>query len=266
MRHPVDNLLSDWRQELASPLLRARFDLWRGSEPALARFTDTAAVIRFLRGPGEPIEKDAVLLALLAWARREPVGGRVVLEAIQPGLLNLIVRLTRDARDPDTMAATIFASVWEGIRCYPLESRRRRVAANLLLDTLKRTLKVMGRESEWQARRVELNRAGGTAPTDEAEELRGARNVVAVLVRAVEAGAITGEEATVILATRIDGCRLAEVAQSAGLSLNAMRVRRHRAERRLLLFLGYGRVMKRPQKRPLSVARVAGVGPQSPAG
>ncbi|MHB8242788.1 MAG: RNA polymerase sigma factor [Solirubrobacteraceae bacterium] len=263
MRHPVDNLLNDWRQELASPLLRARFDLWRESEPALARFTDTAAVIRFLRGPGEPSEKDAVLLALLAWARREPVGGRVVLEAIQPGLFNLIVRLTRDARDPDTMAATIFASMWEGIRRYPLESRRRRVAANLLLDTLKRTLKVMGRESEWQARRV-LDRPVLLAADEDG--LPDGGNVVAVLVRAVEARAITGEEATVILATRIDGRRLAEVAQSAGLSLNAMRVRRHRAERRLLLFLGYGRVMKRPQKRPLSVARVAGVGPQSPAG
>jgi DNA-directed RNA polymerase specialized sigma24 family protein len=264
MRHPVDNLLSDWRQELVSPLLRARFGVWREAEPALARFTDTAAVIRFLRGPGTASEKDAVLLALLAWARREPVGGRVVLEAIQPGLLNLTVRLTRDARDPDTMAATIFASVWEGIRCYPLESRRRRVAANLLLDTLKRTLRETGHESEWQGRRL-LDRPGVELAAEE-DGLPDGRNVVAVLVRAVEARAITGAEANVILATRIDGTTLVELARSAGVSYNAMAVRRFRAERRLLLFLGYGRVMKRPQKRPLSVARVAGVGPQSPAG
>lgn len=262
-RHPVDNLLSDWRQELTSPLLRARFVVWRDAEPALARFLDAAAVVRFLRGPGARAEKDAVLCALLAWARQEPIGARVVLEAIRPGLLNLAVRLTRDARDPEATATTIFAAVWEGIRRYPLERRPRRVAANLLLDTLKVTLRELGRESAWRAAWLDF---GEVAPAPElvaedVETLLDSADVDALLDGAVRACAITREEAEVILLSRFDGVKLADLARSAGVSFNAMNVRRHRAERRLLLFLGHRPVTRGHQNRPSSFARVAGVGP-----
>ncbi len=282
-RHPVDNLLSDWRQELTSPLLRARFRVWRDAEPALARFLDAAAVVRFLRGPGARAEKDAVLCALLAWARREPIGARVVLEAIRPGLLNLAVRLTRDAREPEATATTIFAAVWEGIRRYPLERRPRRVAANLLLDTLKVTLRELGRESAWRAAWLDL----GYFDLDSSEEVEGSEcgpapgevaaapelvaedvdtlldsaDVDALLDGAVRACAITREEAEVILSSRFDGVELADLARSAGVSYNTMKVRRHRAERRLLLFIGYRPVTRGHQNWPSSFARVAGVGP-----
>jgi DNA-directed RNA polymerase specialized sigma24 family protein len=286
-RHPVDNLLSDWRQELSSPLLRARFRVWRDAEPALARFLDAAAVVRFLRGPGARAEKDAVLCALLAWARQEPIGARVVLEAIRPGLLNLAVRLTRGAQDPDALASTIFAAVWEGIRRYPLERRPRRVAANLLLDTLKVTLRELGRESGWRASWLDLGyfdldsseeQGGevegsecGPAPgevaaapeqvAEDVETLLDSADVDALLDGAVRACAITREEAEVILSSRFDGVELADLARSAGVSYNAMKVRRHRAERRLLLFIGYRPVTRGHQNWPSSFARVAGVGP-----
>jgi hypothetical protein len=60
----------------------------------------------------------------------------------------------------------------------------------------------------------------------------------ALLGRAVIAGALAEEEAEMILRTRIDGISLARLAAEAGLAYHTLNVRRLRAERRLLLFLG----------------------------
>ena len=149
----------------------------------------------------------------------------------------------------------MFAAVWEEIRGYPLERRPRRVAANLLLDTLHLTLEELGRESAWRA--VWL----GNLDTDRSaapEEIEG--DVDGLLGDAVRACAISSEEAEVILSSRIDGVPLADLARSAGVSYNTMKLRRQRAERRLLLFLGFRPVPRGQQNRPSSLARVAGVG------
>lgn len=254
-RLPVDLLELDWRRELHGPLLCSRFCAWREREPALSRFVDAAALVRFMRGPGERAEKDAVLCALLAWAKAEPIGARVVLEVIRPGLLNLSGRILRDAREREELWSVMFAAVWEGIRGYPLERRPRRVAANLLLDTLHLTLEELGRESAWRA--VWL----GNLDTDRSaapEEIEG--DVDGLLCDAVRACAISSEEAEIILSSRIDGVPLADLARSAGVSYNTMKLRRQRAERRLLLFLGFRPVPRGQQNRPSSLARVAGVG------
>ena len=153
-------------------------------------------------------------------------------------------------------------AVWEGIRCYPLARRRRRVAANLLLDTMHRTLVELGRESAWLSVRsvASVERQSGRAP----EEIDA--DVDALLDGAVGAGAVSAEEAELILASRIDGRELADLARTAGVSYNTMKLRRQRAERRLLVFLGYRPVPRGQQNRPFSLARVAGAGPQGPVG
>ncbi|MHB8242214.1 MAG: hypothetical protein ACYDHN_09500 [Solirubrobacteraceae bacterium] len=233
----------------------ARFGVWREAEPALSRFADAAALVRFMHAPGARAEKDAVLCALLRWARQEPIGARVVLEAIRPGLLNLSARIMRDAREREELWSAMFAAVWEGIRGYPLERRPRRVAANLLLDTLHLTLDELGCESAWRAMWLGNFNSGGTAASEEVEG-----DVDELLGGAVRACAITPDEAEVILSSRIDGVELADLARSAGVSYNTMKLRRQRAERRLLLFLGYRPVPRGQQNRPSSLARVAGVG------
>jgi DNA-directed RNA polymerase specialized sigma24 family protein len=208
-----------------------------------------------MRAPGARAEKDAVLCALLRWARLEPIGARVVLEAIRPGLLNLSARIMRDAREREELWSAMFAAVWEGIRRYPVERRPRRVAANLLLDTLHLTLDQLGRESAWR------NVALGSLDSDRRpapEKFDG--DVDGLLGDAVRACAISPDEAEVILSSRIDGVDLADLARSAGVSYNTMKLRRQRAERRLLLFLGFRPVPRGQQNRPSSLARVAGVG------
>jgi DNA-directed RNA polymerase specialized sigma24 family protein len=150
------------------------------------------------------------------------------------------------AREKEELRSIVLLSAWEVIRRYPLERRPRRVAANLLLDTLKATLIELGRESEWSAIRsfATIEGEASSAP----EEID--RDVDGLLERAVAAGALTSEEAEAILSSRFDGTDLAELARGAGISYNAMKMRRQRAERRLIVFLGYRPVPRGQQNRP----------------
>jgi DNA-directed RNA polymerase specialized sigma24 family protein len=262
MRLPIDALESDWQHELRSAQLTTRFRVWQTKKPVLARFADPAAVVSFARGPSSRADKDAVLGALLTWARHDPIGGRMVLEIVRPGLLNLSSRMTRDSREREELCSMMFVAVWEAIRNYPLARRPRRIAANLLLDTLHQTLAQSGQDSAWRAARsftsVETHDGAGPEGVD--------GDVDGLLDRAVRAGGVTSEEAELILCSRIDGVELSELAHTAGVSYNTMKLRRQRAERRLLLFLGYRPVPRGRQKRPSSFARVAGIGSQGPVG
>lgn len=262
MRLPIDALESDWQNGLRSGQLDARFRVWQAKKPALARFADPGAVVSFARGSASRAEKDAVLGALLVWARHEAVGARMVLEIIRPGLLNLSARIMRDSREREELCSMMLLAVWEVIRSYPLARRPRRIAANLLLDTLHQTLLQSGAESTW--------RASWSFATVETQGVVGAEEVDGdldgLLNRAVWAAAVTAEEAELILASRIDGVQLSDLASAAGVSYNTIKLRRQRAERRLLVFLGYRPVPRGRQNRPSSLARVAGAGPLGPVG
>ncbi|MBO0882734.1 MAG: sigma-70 family RNA polymerase sigma factor [Mycobacterium sp.] len=63
-----------------------------------------------------------------------------------------------------------------------------------------------------------------------------------VLARAVDSGVLSAREATVIGATRLDGLLLREVAAETGESVEALKRRRQRAEKRLVAAIGDGRV------------------------
>lgn len=254
---------TDWQHYLHSTRLRTCFESWRVKEPALARFLDPVSLVRFMRTRGSPAEKDAILAALLVWAKDDPTGALLVLEVMRPGLLRLSSRLLRDSREREELQAILLLALWEGIRRYPLARRPRRIAANLLLDAMHRALRELGRESGWNAARslraIEERQSIPAALQEEGD-------VDGLLGAAVKAGAVSFEEAELILASRIDGAELSELARSAGLSYNTLKVRRQRAERRLLVFLGYRPVPRGRQNRPSSLARAAGVGTQDPAG
>jgi DNA-directed RNA polymerase specialized sigma24 family protein len=257
---PVDLFESDWHRELHGPVLAARFHAWQQSEPALAGFDDPASLIRFLRGSGANTEKDKVLRALLVWARQEAIGARVVLEAMLPGLKKLAGRVLVDAREREELWSVVMACAWERIRTYPVERRPRKVAANLLLDCLHGTLATLS-----AARRDPTAQA--VPPSHELEAVPVCEgDVDGLLAHAVTAGAVSRDEAELILSTRIDGEQLSDLARSQGVRFDTLKHRRNRAERRLLVFLGYRPVPQRGLRRPFSVARVAGVGPLGLAG
>jgi len=257
---PIARLERDWRRELASAALAARLEQWRAAEPALRSFKGPAAVLRFLRrsAPGE--RQDRVLRALLARAGEDPAAGRLVLHALLPGLKRVSARLLVDTRDQEELWSALLAAAWQRIRRYPIGRRPRRIAANVLLDTMHDAVAAHRRAVR---DRAELDvvpaRLALTRPEIDSD-------VEAVLARAVRAGAITAAEAELILRTRIDGVSLTSLARSQGASYDALRVRRRRAERRLLLHLGIRDVRSGGARGLLGAARVAGRGPAGPAG
>jgi hypothetical protein len=247
---PVDQLDREW-QQLSSGRLRPKLREWAEAEPALAPFADPATLIRFLRRPGPWAARDALLRALLYRARLEPLAARVVLEALLPGLKRVAERVILDSRDRDELWSLLLACAWEQIRTYPLERRPSRIAANLLLDTRRKTLDQFLRERARPRSRPDGNGAGRarqraveqreaaaslSAASSARQQVHG--DVDALLATAVEAGAISREEAELIARTRIDGVALHELAAAASVAYHTLNVRRIRAERRLLLFLG----------------------------
>lgn len=257
---PIDRLERDWRRQLAGPALAARLERWRALEPALGAFDHPAALLRYLRRslPGE--RQDAVLHALLARAREDPLAGRLVLQAMLPAFKRLSAGLLFEAGEQPELWSGLLACAWERIRRYPLERRPRRVAANLRLDTLHCVVATHRRALRERAKLVPYPSPQPPAPPPAGGD------VEALVAGAARAGAITAAEGELILATRIDGASLSALAAREGIAYDALRMRRRRAERRLLFHLGVRDVRFGPPKRLLDGARAAGRGPAGPAG
>jgi DNA-directed RNA polymerase specialized sigma24 family protein len=238
---PLASMEAEWRG-LVQGKLGVRFRVWRVEDATLIPFGDPDALLAFLHRQGPPDVKDAVLLALLVRAPREQLAGRVVLQAMLPGLKSLSSRLARSVVSFEELWQILFACLWERIVTYPVERRPSRVAANLLRDTLKRTLAELRREANALGQLTELSLDDLDdllgEPHGTGEEADGSVEPEAVLRHAIAAGAVTGEEAELILATEIDGVPMAAVAERLGVSYNAVKIRRQRAEQRLLEFLG----------------------------
>lgn len=257
---PIARLEDDWRRALVTRELAAGFRRWQLAEPALRSFPDPAALLRFLRASSPGERQDRVLRALLASANDDPEAARVVLHALLPGLKRLSSRLLSDVRDQEELWATLLGAAWARIREYPLDRRPRRVAANVLLDTMHDAV-VARRRTVRDRSELDLlpGRELTTTPNVDGD-------VDDLLARAVQAGAVTSAEAELILRTRIDGVQLKSLAWAQGVSYDALRVRRRRAERRLLMHLGARNVRSDGADALLGRARVAERGPAGPAG
>jgi DNA-directed RNA polymerase specialized sigma24 family protein len=257
---PLTRLEHDWRRELANRTLASDLRQWQAREPALRPFPDPAAVLRFLRrsAPGE--QQDGVLRALVSCASEDPAAGRLVLQALLPGLKRVSARLLVDARDREELWSVLLESAWQRIRRYPIDRRPRRVAANVLLDAMHDAVAAHRRAVRDRAE-LDVVPARSSLARPEVDS-----DVEALLARAVRAGALTAPEAELILQTRVDGVSLVSIARSQGVAYDALRVRRRRAERRLLLYLGVADVRFGGARRLLGPARVAGRGPAGPAG
>ena len=234
------------RSEVARALPR-----WQAEQPPLRRFGSAQQLLVFLHSaPAE--ETDAPLLALLALARCERLAGRTLLQVLLPALKRRVNRIVYPVYKRDEVWEILLFSAWEAICCYPVERRRFRVAANLVLLVVHRATRELhqspaGRDAaDEQEQRAWLVSPGQTrnqtVPFDEEElsEVVAPADPIApeaVVVAAVAAGAISKRDAALILSTRVDGIRLLLIARTFGLSYHALRQRRQRAERRLRAFL-----------------------------
>lgn len=249
---PILHLATSWRRGLTGRRLAGQLRAWGECEPALRRFAgDADRLFAFLRT--EPsAERDEVFCALLRRAKSDQLAGLVVLEALLPGLKASLGRTLVAAGEGDELLALLLANAWRQIVCYPVERRPHRVAANLLLDIRKHTLRQLPRHRHNRAQQLHGREPGGTSqpfPRDLGLPLR----------RAVAAGALSEAEAELILRTRVDRVSLPQLAAEQGVVYITLYKRRARAERRLLLFLGVP-VKNRGSGRHMCTARTDAAG------
>ena len=237
---PVVQLEEEW-ERVSAPAVRVRLRAWCKSEPSLTPFPDGRALLAFLHGPAQPADKDGALRSLLIIARADDLAGRVVLQALLPGLKALARRLASLPGTRDELWQLVLAAAWGQIVSYPLARRPARIAANLLLDTLRAALAESERERSLHA---ELTEAVLAAPAPPASG-----TVDALIADAVERGVLSAPDAELVLETRVDGVELAAAAARRGISYNTAKLRRQRGERRLLLFLGLPDVPRGRQRR-----------------
>ena len=223
----VTQLEREWPL-LARGALRPAFAAWRRDEAALARFGGPQALLVFLqRAPSA--ETDAPLHALLALSRGDRLAARLCLQALLPALKAQARRLLQAGRARDEVWELELAHAWQAIRGFPL-TRRRRVAANVVLQVLHDTTRAL-RERGGQPESLEDGEravAGAASPL----------GVDGLLAAARAVGLLGAGDAELIARSRVDGEALAALAAGRGVAYETLRKRRQRAEARLRAELG----------------------------
>lgn len=230
------------------------YDSLKGTSEVLTRFSSLEEAVRFLhdRTSGDYPAKDAILRGFVeTYQRTNPHRpGLLLLGALGPGLSHLFHQ--HAGRWPNLedaeLWAQITASFLEVAASYNLVRRPHRVAKNLLLDTLRRTLRWL-HAHHGQAKAL----GGRRVSVDVTIEMIEAMPYLQALVRR---GVLDDEDAAILLATRIVGERLPTVARQRGASYEALRKRRQRAERAIWDYLqvGVSRVARRDGLDPRSVS------------
>lgn len=238
---------------------------WQKKKPELRAFGTPHQLMLVLHSaPAE--ETDGPLLALLALARHDRLAGRVLLQVLLPALKTRADRIVHPAHAREEVWELLLYSAWETICSYPIERRRLRVAANLVLQVVHRTTRALRHpslvhddndEPELTWLRPSADEDGGeperAARLEEGVAPAGRVAPEAVVLAGVAAGVISPEDADLILLTRVDGIRLAVVARTQGVGYHALRQRRQRAEIHLRQLLSVqGDVSKRPVLDPVS--------------
>jgi hypothetical protein len=119
--------------------------------------------------------------------------------------------------------AEVLAGAWTHAITYDTARRPRRVAANLLWDTTAHVARVVRRERAWR----------DYAELDDHVDVTSVHDGDVgppVLADAVTAGVLTQLDATLVEATRLHGVELADAARLTGMSYEAAKKRRRRAE------------------------------------
>ena len=116
------------------------------------------------------------------------------------------------------------AAAWTRIRTYPHARRPRHVAANIVLDTRKDAI-----------RQLRGNQEHAFLEEESLHVVHTDVDLLSVLREAESLGLITPADTELITATRVTGETLTRVARRSGVSSEAARKRRSRAEARLRL-------------------------------
>lgn len=201
----------------------------RESFRILVRFDSLHEAVAFLRdGRNRDYQtKDELLLAFVEAYQTEGVPHRLaplLLGALQPGLRRLFHRHARrwPSLEDAELWTQITVSFLEVASSYNIRRRPHRVAKNLLMDTLRRTLRWL--QVHHGPRRTSLRRR--------AEKRASIEGMIAMRFAQalVRLGVVSGVDAAILLATRVAETSLPALARQRGASYETLRKRRQRAE------------------------------------
>ena len=174
-------------------------------------------------------DKDRLLRALVRLSQRS-CGGEprmAVIVCLLPGIRSA-VRRYQDILGRSDAWGEMLVALWDQIGTFNLARRPSRVAANLLWDATNRLVRAVRRERAWLDH-IEVGGAG--------EELAAAdpflchtEGLAGVLLDDSAGGVLAPTDALLISATRLAGIRLADAAVLLGISYEAAKKRRQRAE------------------------------------
>jgi hypothetical protein len=193
---------------------------WQTIEHGLAGVSYAALRLHLLDRSCPPERKDAWLCALVRLAKADSDAALCVTACLYPGLCGIVRRYSDVLGVGDTWGE-LLASLARRVTRYDVEHRPQHVAANLLWDARHDLSRCARRELAWH-RRVELT-------TDFAAEQHDV-GTPDVLEAAASAGTLKSVDATLIRSTRLDGLPLHDVAHLLGISYEAAKKRRQRAE------------------------------------
>jgi DNA-directed RNA polymerase specialized sigma24 family protein len=199
---------------------RTQWDAWTHCEPALAGLTYQDLRVE-LRTGTEP-RKDELLAALVRTSHRDRTAFDVVAACLLPGIRHLVARYGRSLERQDALAIAVGA-LYEAVGRCELDQPPRFVASKLLaLPTGRLRRAVTAQRASWA---TAMPAAENTAPTHSPGP-----STTVLLGTAVEAGVLAEHDARLILATRVIGRPMREVAHELGVSYGTAKKRRQRAE------------------------------------
>ena len=179
------------------------------------------------------VAADARLADLVRRAAHEPLAARIVLQRLLPGLISMARRRGDGWGHVVHVYDELLANAWIVIRCYPIDRRPARVAANLLRDIEYQTFTRPARLRRHPTETIDPRRPGHE-PVDRRHDDDGRHafvELVEVLAAARDAGL---DDDSLRFAARIAGGHtLAELAEADGVSERAERYRRATVVHRL---------------------------------
>jgi DNA-directed RNA polymerase specialized sigma24 family protein len=194
---------------------------WQRVEPALQGFDYVDVRRRLLDREFPPKQKDALLLALVRCARSDAEAAMCVTACLYPGLSRIVHRY-RDILYGDEAWSGLVEALIRRLRTFKPDRRCRFVAANLLRDSAHQLRRVARSERMWRDH-VQLHEEPvALAPTPVVTTDGGDPLALGAQLSPLDAA--------LIQSTRLGGLSLADVAGLLGLSYEAAKKRRQRAE------------------------------------
>jgi hypothetical protein len=183
------------------------------------------AGVRHRTETGGPAAADRILALLAARAvEGDELAARVLLQLLLPGARRLARKWWALGSEAEREAAAV-AAVYDRIRCYPIARRPAKIAANVLLDA-----------AELLRRQVPSNGDAFIFERVAVEEAEShpAVELLQIVRDAVAKDLIRRDDAELVVASRIAGRRMADLARERGAAVRTLQKHRKRAERVLV--------------------------------